>query len=74
MSINRTNKEIALFYFKDLSEVPSTLKNESQNFSCRCGIKRKQIIRAGYGSLTNHILQSTPIGKLKLKPLNKIIP
>ena len=71
MSINRTNKEITLFSFKDLSEVSSTLKNESQQFTCRCGIKRKQIIRAGYGNFTNHILQSTPIGKLK--PLNKII-
>ena len=51
MTINRTNKEIALFYFKDLSGVPSTLKNDSHEFTRRCEIKHKQIIRAGFETL-----------------------
>ena len=71
MSINRTNKEIALFYFKDLSEVPSILKNESQEFTCRCGIKHKQIIRAGYGNLTTHIFAELPNWQIEVEAIEQ---
>ena len=65
------NKKLCNFFFHSISGLSKDDKAISKEFTYRCGVIRKQVIRSGFSNLTAHIFSEHLDWHEQYKAINK---